>query len=77
MRYLDKILMYAGMIGGLALFLLFVWYIALPLFVLFIIVFGIAGFFNRAGRRDQIKYPRHSRVKGHEKIIDVEFTEVQ
>ena len=76
MRTMDKVLAYAGMIGGLALFFLFVWYIALPLLVLFIIIFGIAGFLKRAGRKDQMEYPRHSRVKGHEKIIDVEFTEV-
>ena len=76
MRYLEKAFMYAGAIGGLALVLLFVWYIALPLFVLFIIVFGIIGFLNRAGRREPMKYSRHSRIKKHEKVIDVEFTEV-
>lgn len=76
MRTMDKILAYAGMIGGLALFFLFVWYIALPLLVLFIIVFGIAGFLKRAGRGEQTRHPRHPQVKGHEKIIDVEFTEV-
>ena len=48
MHYFEKVLVYLGIVSALAILLLFVWYIALPLFLL-LILFGIVkGFFARS-----------------------------
>ena len=73
MPYFEKFMACLGIIVGLAVFLLFVWYIALPLLALLIVVVGIAGFVKKDKQSVRKKVPTHPK----EKIIDVEFTEVK
>ena len=76
MRYFERFLIYCGLIIGLALFLLLIWYVAIPLLIIMIILGG-ARILKGRFAENNLKYSKNPPLKNHPKVIDVEFTEVK